>query len=123
MDETRIHIAALWVSLMLIYLLGDVIRIFSGDFTPGEIEGQQAGQWAYLGIAVLMLIPILMIYPSLAAPQSVARWLTIIVSAVFFLFNAAGVLSYPGWYDRFLIVVSLGFNILTIYVAWRWVPT
>jgi len=32
MEEVRIILSGLWVSLMLTYLLGDVLRIFSGDF-------------------------------------------------------------------------------------------
>ena len=31
MLDNRIILAGLWVALMLIYLLGDVLRIFSGD--------------------------------------------------------------------------------------------
>ena len=45
MDETRIVLAGLWVALMLTYLLGDVLRIFAGDFTPGQIDGEPATQW------------------------------------------------------------------------------
>jgi hypothetical protein len=56
---------------MLIYLLGDVMRIFSGDFVPGEIEGFQVGQGVWLGIAAFMLIPILMVYLSLALKYKV----------------------------------------------------
>ena len=32
MLDTRIIISGLWVATMLTYLLGDVLRIFSGDF-------------------------------------------------------------------------------------------
>jgi hypothetical protein len=39
---------------------------------------------------------------------------------VFFLFNVVGVPTYPGWYDKFLIVVSLVFNVVTIWRAWNW---
>ena len=39
MPDTRIILSALWVALMLTYLLGDVLRIFSGDFVEGEIGG------------------------------------------------------------------------------------
>ena len=35
MDEIRIKLSAVWVALMLTYLLGDVLRIFSGDFQAG----------------------------------------------------------------------------------------
>ena len=32
MLDTRIILSAFWVALTLTYLLGDVLRIFSGDF-------------------------------------------------------------------------------------------
>jgi hypothetical protein len=43
-DVARVIIvlSGLWASLMLTYLLGDVLRLFAGDITPGEIEGVAA---------------------------------------------------------------------------------
>ncbi|MDQ3553562.1 MAG: hypothetical protein M3395_04025 [Chloroflexota bacterium] len=39
METIQIQLAAMWTALMLTYLLGDVLRIFSGDTTPGEMGG------------------------------------------------------------------------------------
>jgi hypothetical protein len=58
MDEMRIKLSALWVALMLTYLLGDVLRIFSGDMKPGEMMGVQATQGMFLGAAILLVLPI-----------------------------------------------------------------
>jgi hypothetical protein len=121
MTDVQIKLAALWVALMLAYLLGDVLRIFAGDFKPGEIGGQPLSQGMLLGIAILMLIPIVMILLTLALPQPVNRWVNIIVALFFFLFNLVGLPSYPGAYDKFLIVVGLVFNVITVWVAWKWV--
>jgi len=55
MEEVRLKLSALWVALMLTYLLGDVLRIFSGDFIPGEIDGMQVTQGMYLGLAALVV--------------------------------------------------------------------
>jgi hypothetical protein len=52
MEDVQIILSALWVSLMLTYLLGDVIRIFSGDFVAGEMDGQKATQAMWMGAAV-----------------------------------------------------------------------
>jgi hypothetical protein len=123
MLDTRIVLAGIWVALMLTYLLGDVLRIFSGDFKAGELAGKPftmtQGMW--LGISVLMLIPILMVVLSLMLPYSVNRWANIIVAAFFFVFNLIGLPTYPSAYDKFLIVVGLLFNLLTIWTAWNWV--
>lgn len=119
MDETRIILAFLWVCLMLIYLLGDVLRIFAGDVTPGFIEGVETTQLMWFGIAVLMLIPILMVYLSLVVPYPFIRWGNIVVAVFFILFNLLG-LPYPSAFDNFLIAVSFVFNGITIYTAWTW---
>jgi len=65
MIDVRIILSALWVALMLTYLLGDVLRIFSGDFVAGEIAGMQATQTMFFAAAILMLIPIVMVVLSL----------------------------------------------------------
>ena len=121
MEEIKIKLSALWVALMLTYLLGDVLRIFSGDFKAGEVSGMQATPVMYLGLAVLMLIPIVMLLLSLTLRQSVNRWANIIAAALLFAFNLVGLPTYPSAYDKFLIIVGLVFNALTFGYAWKWV--
>ena len=119
MLDTRIILAGWWVALMLIYLLGDVLRIFSGDVA--RMGGtQHFTQAMWLGIAVLMLIPILMAPLSLALPQSVNRWANIGVAVFFFLLNLITLPTYPSAYDKFLLLVSMGFNVATVWTAWNW---
>ena len=121
MEEVRIKLSALWVALMLTYLLGDVLRIFSGDFKAGEIGGMQVTQGLYLGMAALFVIPVAMVFLSLTLKYPVNRWANIIVAIVFFVFNLIGLPTYPSAYDKFLIIVGLVFNALTVWYAWKWV--
>lgn len=121
MADVQIKLAALWAALMLTYLLGDVLRIFSGDFKAGEIGGVRVTQAMWLGIAALMVLPIVMLVLTLMLPQPVNRWANIVVAAGFFLFNLAGLPTYPSAYDKFLIVVGLVFNVVTVWIAWKWV--
>jgi len=121
MEDVQIKLSAIWAALMLTYLLGDVLRIFSGDFKAGEIGGMEISKNMYLGMAVLMVIPIVMVFLSLTLKQPVNRWANIIVAAFFFIFNLIGLPTYPSAYDKFLIIVGLGFNVLTVWYAWRWV--
>jgi hypothetical protein len=119
MASVRIILSGLWVAVMLTYLLGDVLRLFAGDVTPGEMQGRQVTQGMWLGIAVIMLIPIVMVVLSLTVPYSAIRWLTIVVSVLVVVFNLLG-LPYAGLYDNFLIVVSVVFNALVVWYAWTW---
>jgi len=122
MEEVRIKLAALWVALMLTYLLGDVLRIFSGDFEAAKAGGMMdVSPGFYLGMAVLFVLPIVMVFLSLTLPYPVNRWTNIILAILLFAVNLVGLPTYPSLYDKFLILVGLVFNGLTVWYAWRWV--
>jgi len=121
MEDVQIILSGLWVALMLTYLLGDVLRIFAGDFTPGQVEGTKFTQPMLILMATLMLLPIVMVVLSLTSQYPLIRWVNIIVAIGLFIFNLAGVRTYPGAYDKFLIIVGLVFNVLTVWYAWNWV--
>ena len=104
---------------MLLYLLGDVLRIYSGDYARMAAE-QKAINSMWLIAAIIMLIPILMVFASLVLPQPINRWANIIVGVGFFLFVIADLRSYPSAYDKFLLIVSLIFNVVTVWYAWNW---
>ena len=120
MEDVQIILSASWIALMLTYLLGDILRIFAGDFKAGEIEGKKMTQTILLGMAVLMLIPIVMLFLSLTLTYPLIQWVNIIVAIFLFGFNLIGLPTYPGAYDKFLIIVGLVFNVLTIWYAWIW---
>ena len=121
MLDIQIKLSSIWVVVMLIYLLGDVMRIFAGDFVAGIMEGVQVTQVLWFGIAVLFVIPIFMVVLNLTLIYPAIRWVNIIVAIIFFGINIVGLPRYPGAYDKFLIIVSLVFNTLTVWYAWKWV--
>ncbi|MBY9001909.1 MAG: hypothetical protein KGD64_13405 [Candidatus Heimdallarchaeota archaeon] len=116
MVELNIMLSILWVACMLTYLLGDVLRIFAGEFKPGEIDGKPVGQIMFFGIAVIMVIPIIMVVLSVILPQPANSIVNIVIASVFILFNLAGIKGYKP-FDIFLLCVSFVFNALTIYFA------
>jgi hypothetical protein len=120
MEDVRIILSGLWIALMLCFLLGDVLRIFAGDFVPGEIEGKPLTKPMVLLMAVIMVIPIIMVLLTLVLDYSVSRWANIIVAVFFFVFNLASIRGYA-IYDKFLLILSLGFNALTVFYAWNWI--
>lgn len=121
MDAVQLKLAFIWVAVMLTYLLGDVLRMYSGDVKPGEMGEMKLGQAGWLGIAVLMVIPIAMVvFTVLVEAQGVNRWANIVLAGFWFLFNLVGLPTYPGHYDKFLLAVSMVFNLITIWLAWGW---
>ncbi len=81
----------------------------------------QVSQGMYLGMAALFVIPIAMVFLSLTLNLPVNRWANIIVAIVFFVVNLIGLPTYPSAYDKFLIIVGLAFNGLTVWYAWKWI--
>ncbi|TRO48760.1 hypothetical protein E2P47_02395 [Candidatus Bathyarchaeota archaeon] len=121
MEDVRIILSVIWVALMLTYLLGDVLRIYAGDFTPGQVGGTQLTQTMLIVMAIIMLLPIVMSLLSLTIPYPAIRWVNIIVAIALFIFNIVGLPGYPGAYDKFLITVGLAINVLTVWYAWNWI--
>ncbi len=118
--DKKIMLSATWAVVTLIYLYGDVLRIYYGGEKAKMLAGMNLNQFVWLGIAVLMLTPILMVFLTLVLPQPASRWANIIVAAFFFLFNLVGLPTYPPLFDKFLLAVSLVFNGVTMVYAWNW---
>lgn len=116
MVEVKIILAFLWVATMLCYLLGDVVRIFAGDFKSGEIDGKPVTQKAWISAAIVMVIPIIMVFLSLIMEFPINGWVNVILASFFIIFNLAGIKGYKA-YDIFLLIVSFVFNGLTISYA------
>ncbi|MHA2167926.1 MAG: DUF6326 family protein [Candidatus Hodarchaeales archaeon] len=121
MQDVQIILSGIWAALMLTYLSGDILRIVAGDVTPGEVEGKKMTQKMLMGMAIFMLIPIVMLILSLTLAFPVNRLVNIIIALGLFVFSLIGLPTYPGAYDKFLIIVGLGFNALTVWYAWNWV--
>ena len=119
MVDVRIILSALWVALMLVFLLGDVLRIFAGDFTTGELAGRPALPWMWVLVAAIMVTPIVMIVLSLVLPYPAVRWACMVAAALWIIFNLAG-LPYPGAYDNFLIAMSFAVCAAIVWYAWTW---
>jgi hypothetical protein len=123
MVDVRIVLSALWVAVEFLYQQGDVQRLYSGDFKPGETElgEMMSPRMLWMISAITMTIPVVMIILSLTLPHNANRWANIIVAILFFAYNLIGLPRYPSGYDKFLIIVSLVFNALTVWFAWKWV--
>jgi hypothetical protein len=116
MEDMKIIFAFIWVAVMLTYLLGDVFRIFAGDFKSGEMAGKPMSPKMFLVAGIIMVIPIVMVVLSVILDFPVNSWVNIITAGFFILFNLAGIKGYKA-YDVFLLIISMLFNALTIWFA------
>ena len=81
--HVRLKISALWMSVMFCYLYAD----YFGLYVPGSLQKMLEGkmgplgpttQGVLLGTSLMMAIPSVMIFLSLALKPTLNRWLNII---------------------------------------------
>ncbi len=123
MIDVKIKIAALWTSIMFLYIYNDFFTLFK----PGSIEDMQQGimgifpvnQTALFGASLLMAIPAVMIFVTLILKPKANR----IVNIVFgILYVAVMVVSVQGeWiYYVFMGVVEIILTALIVWFAIKW---
>jgi hypothetical protein len=61
-----------------------------------------------------------MVVLNLTLGHRAIRWANIIVAAFWILFNLSSLSGYPG-FNKFLLLISVVFNIMTVWYAWKWV--
>jgi len=124
--NAKIKLSALWVALMFLYLYNDLFTFFRADHIEevltGEVAGIQITQVFLLGAAILMAIPIFMVFLSLTLKAKVNRWTNIIVG----IFHAVVLLAsllVPGelWANyAFYMILEAVFIALIVWTAWKW---
>lgn len=122
--SVKLKLATLWTSFMFLYTYVDYFHLYM----PGKVNEILKGkafifditQGFLLIVLVLVAIPVLMIFLSIALPSKVNRWANIIVASVYIpymLFNLAG----EAWMHMVLGAVTEVFLLcLIIRFAWKW---
>jgi hypothetical protein len=85
MHDTKERLSLLWIFALLNYLYADVLALFA--FVGSPTSAPHLPQWALLGSAVLMEIPIAMILASRLLPFRANRMANIIAGSVMTLVN------------------------------------
>jgi hypothetical protein len=127
LEDTKINVklklAALWGSLVLIYLYADLFGFYVpghiADLMEGKLAGFQITQVLLLGFMILMTLPSLMVFLSLALKAKVNRWANIIVGILQLLFVITGILD-QDIYFVFASSVESVLLLLIIWYAWTW---
>lgn len=117
----KAKLAALWASMMFCYVYGDLLSLYK----PGIIEDIMAEELpigspeSLLAAAVMMAIPIMMIFLSVALPVKANRPVNILVGIGYTGVNLAAFME-PDAYYVFLGAVEVLITLLIIWHAWKW---
>lgn len=124
--NVKIILAALWISVMFIYVYADIKTLFQPEIPEqiiaGVIAGMTINQMFLFAAAVLMSIPPTMIILTLVLKPGVNRWLNIVVSFLHLIliiitrFVPGKIWYYYIYYQSLEAVI----HILIIWFAWRW---
>jgi len=125
--NVKIKLSALWVALVFFYLYNDVISFFRGDVIEqviaGELEGVQISPSLLFGMALMMAIPIVMVFLSLTLKAKVNRWVNIILGIFHAGIMVTTNLLVPGetwaYYASYMVFETV-FIALIIGHAWKW---
>ena len=120
MEDVKIILSALWAATMFNNLYGDVLMILSGDAEKLFANQAKFTQAMWLVIAILMATPVVMIVLSTTLNHPLVRWVNIIVAIFWIVFALSSLKTYP-LFNKFLMIMSMGFHAMIIWYAWMWV--
>ncbi len=125
--NVKIKLSALWVALVFFYLYNDVISFFRGnvieEVIAGELGGVEISQTFLFSMALMMAIPIVMVFLSLTLKAKVNRWVNIVLGIfhIGIMVTATLVVQAETWaYYALYMFFEAVFIALIIGHAWKW---
>src|SRR6266436_10362302 len=129
MRDTKERLSLFWIFALLNYLYADVIALFAIVDSPNLSDAPHLPQWALMGSAVLMEIPIAMIVASRLLSFRANRLANIIAGTLLTLINGFLTFVAPllGWgrppafaeYLFFATIETVATSVI-IWQAWTW---
>lgn len=127
MRDIKERLSVLWTFALLNYLYADVLALFAIAGSRNSFD--PLPQWALMGSAILMEIPIAMILACRLLPFRANRWANIIAGALLTLVN--GFLTFvapligmgrPPAYAEYLFFATIETvcTLVIIWQAWNW---
>jgi len=120
----KMMLSALWVTLMFLYIYADILSLYR----PGKVEAVMAGQMgpfpvtqaSLLQASILMLIPAVMVFLSLALKPGAARWANIVLGVVYTAVNIGNLVGETWTFYLLYGIVEMAITLLIVGYAWRW---
>jgi hypothetical protein len=119
----KMKISALWVSVMFCYIYAD----YFGLYVPGALQRMLEGkmgpfgpttQGILIGTSVMMAIPSVMIFLSLALKPKLNRWLNIILGVIY---TVIILITMWDWaFSIFWGIIEVVLTSLIVWHAWNW---
>ncbi len=121
--SVKVKLSALWASVMFCYLYAD----YFGLYVPGALQKMLNGrmdplgpttQTVLLGTSLMMAIPSVMIFLSVALRPKLNRWLNVIFGTTYTLIIL--ITMWGWWFYVFFGVIEVALTSLVVWNAWTW---
>jgi hypothetical protein len=119
--DLKVILSTLWLVVMFNMIFADILTLFIPEFLNEIVTGStpvRITQELMLGMAVIIEIPIVMIFLSRVLKYRANRWTNIIASVITILFVVVGgslILHYI-----FFAAIEVVCLLLIIWYAWKW---
>lgn len=120
----KLKLAALWAALMFVYIYADILSLFK----PGQLEHMMAGrmgplpatQGSLLTASILMLIPAVMVFLSLALRPRLDRWANIVLGVLYTAVNIGNLAGETWAFYIAFVIAEMALTVLIVGYAWKW---
>ena len=121
----KLKISLLWAALMFCYVYGDFFGLFIPDRLAEMNKGVigplgQATPAVLVGVSVMMAIPSLMVFLSLALPPPASRWANVMFGGIYTGIMLLTMLPGAPPFYLFLGIVEVGLSLMILWYAWTW---
>ncbi|MFW9793748.1 MAG: DUF6326 family protein [Candidatus Thorarchaeota archaeon] len=123
MENIRLKLSLLWVARMLVSIQGDVLRYLEPGMLEAIINGTldiPLTEEMLAMLAVMMMIPIFMVFLTLELPYKVNRWANIVVAIFFIVLDGMGFIIARPLYENILGIGYVVFCVLIVWYSWKW---
>ena len=122
--NVKMKLSALWAALMLLYIYADHFSLFRmgqiEEMISGRIGPFPVTQGSLLAFSILMMIPAVMVFLSLALKPTVSRWANIILGVLYTFVNISNLIGETWVYYIVFGVVEIVLTFLIVWYAWNW---
>lgn len=127
MQDMKARLSTLWIFAILNYLYCDVVGLMDPEllqqFMTGNVGGIHITRGFLLSAAILMEIPISMVFLSRILKYGANRWANMIAGGIMTAvqFSTLFFGSTPTSYYIFFSVIEIACTALIVWFAWKWV--
>ena len=125
--NVKLKLSALWTSLMFLYIYVDHFALFEPGILESMLTGYMgpfpASQGALLGAMILMTVPALMIFLSLALKARANRRANLIAGILYILVVLGNVIGETWAFYLFGSAVEVVLLVIIVRSAWTWPRT